>query len=60
MPNPALDTDALANGIYTGFVEWRSPPDRGNRPAMWVLGFFAGFAIKAALILYLGAEFIPT
>ena len=64
LPSDSPELTALATplfrGAYTGFVEWRSPPPAGQRHWTWFLGFFAGFAVKLALILYVGAEFIPT
>ena len=50
----------FARGAYVGFVEWRSPPSASKRKWSWILGFFVGFVVKVAAILYLGAEFIPT
>lgn len=52
--------NALMRGAFVGFVEWKSPPSADQRPWSWILGFFAGFAIKVAALLYVGAEFIPT
>lgn len=53
-------SNRIANGAYTGFVEWRAPPDPAERSWQWIAGFFVGFGLKLALLLYLGAEFIPT
>lgn len=53
-------TTPLTRGAYTGFVEWRSPPSGAGRKPAWVAGFFIGFGLKLAFILYVGAEVIPT
>ena len=51
--------NAFARGAYDGFTEWKSPPEASERTWSWIAGFFAGFALKVAALLYLGAEFIP-
>lgn len=50
---------AFVSGLYIGFVEWRAPPEGQSKRHEWKIGFLAGWVLKVAAFMLLGAKFVP-